>query len=136
MWRANLRSGALSAPTRRFRNPSRATLDARLRQAASRYQFTVVEVQILHPRQQAPFVVVETEDKHALAASTAAILHLIDPKARTDDDRTGWAYEGFLFGARDSHGVPFLATFNWWRGAHTDGGQWAADPSLYPSNHG
>jgi hypothetical protein len=136
MWRANLRSGALTAPTRRFRNPSPATLDARLRQAASRYHFTVVKVQILHPRQQAPFVVVETNDKHALAASTAAVLHLIDPKARTNDDRTGWAYEGFLFEARDSHGVPFLATFNWWRGPHAGGGQWAADPSLYPFAHG
>jgi hypothetical protein len=93
-------------------------------------------VQILHPRQQAPFVVVETNDKHALAASTAAVLHLIDPKARTNDDRTGWAYEGFLFEARDSHGVPFLATFNWWRGPHAGGGQWAADPSLYPFAHG
>jgi len=92
-------------------------------------------VTILHPRQQAPFVVVQTKDKHALAASTAAILHLIDPKARTNDDRTGWAYEGFLFEARDSHGVPFLATFNWWRGPHAGGGQWAADPTLYPFNH-
>ena len=136
MWRANLRSGAFAAPTNRFRNLAPATFNVRLRQAASRYHFTVVKVQILHPRQQAPLVVVETEDKHALAASTAAVLHLIDPKARSNDDRTGWAYEGFLFEARDSHGVPFLATFNWWRGPHAGGGQWAADPSLYPFNHG
>jgi hypothetical protein len=136
MWRANLRSGALAAPTRRFRNLSPPTFTARLRQAASRYHFRVVKVQILHPRQEAPLVVVETKDKHALAASTAAVLHLIDPKARTNDDRTGWAYEGFLFEARDSHGVPFLATFNWWRGPHAGGGHWAADPSLYPFNHG
>jgi hypothetical protein len=136
MWRANLRSGALAAPTSRFQNLSPATLDARLRRAASRYHFTIVKVQILHPRQQAPFVVVETKDKHALAASTAAILRLIDPKARTNDDRTGWAYEGFLFEARDSEGVPFLATFNWWRRPHPGGGQWATNPSLYPFNHG
>lgn len=136
MWRANLRSGALAAPTSRFPNLSPATLDARLRQAASRYHFSVIKVTILHPRQQAPFVVVQTKHKHALAASTAAILHLIDPKARTNDDRTGWAYEGFLFEARDSHGVPFLAAFNRWRGPHAGGGQWAADPSLYPFNHG
>jgi hypothetical protein len=111
-------------------------LEARLRIASSRYDFTVVNVQILHPRQAAPFVAVEAEDKHALAASTPAILRLIDPKAKTSDDRTGWAYEGFLFEARDSHGVPFLATFNWWRGPHAGGGQWAADATLDPFPHG
>ena len=78
---------------------------------------------------------VETKDKHSLAASTPAILHLIDPKARTNDDRTGWAYEGFLFEARHD-GVPFLTTFNWWRGGHAGGGQWAADPTLLPFPHG
>ena len=56
--------------------------------------------------------------------------------SRTNDDRTGWAYEGFLFEARDSHGVPFVATFNRWRGPHDDGGQWAADPTLIPFPHG
>lgn len=137
MWHANLSSGALAAPKRRFPNPSRATLNARLSLAARRYHFSVVQVHVFHPRQAAPFVVVEAKDKHALAIATGAILHLIDPKARTNDDRTGWAYEGFLFEARDSHGVPFLATFNWWRGPHAGGGQWAAsDLSLLPAPHG
>jgi hypothetical protein len=136
MWRANLRSGALVDANRRFPNPSRAMLDARLRLASHRYQFTVVKLQILHPRQAAPFITVEAKDRHALAASTPAILRLIDPKLATNNDRNGWAYEGFLFEALDSHGVPFLATFNWWRGPHAGGGQWAADPSLYPFAHG
>lgn len=136
MWRANLHSGALVDPKRHFLNPSRATLTSRLRLAAGCFHFTVVKVEILHPRQAAPLVVIRAKDKHALATSTGAILHLIDPKARTNDDRTGWAYEGFLFEARDSHGVPFLATFNWWRGPHAGGGQWASDPSLYPFPHG
>jgi len=136
MWRANLRSGAIADPKRRFPNPSRKMLTARLRRASERYHFSVVNVEILRPRQAAPFVVVTARDKRALAASTPAILRLIDPKARTGDDRTGWAYEGFLFEARDSHGVPFLATFNWWRGPHAGGGQWASDPSLYPFPHG
>lgn len=135
-WRANLRAGALVDATQHFPNLSRAALDRRLQLAARRYHFTVVEVQILHPRQAAPFVVIQGKDKRALAASTAAILHLIDPKAQTTDDRTGWAYEAFLFVVRDSHGVPFLAAFNWWRGPHAGGGQWAADPSLYPFAHG
>lgn len=135
-WQVNLRSGALAQPKQQFKNLSRAKLDARLRLAATRYRFTVLNVQVFRPRQSAPLVVVETKDKHALAASTGAILHLIDPKAHTNDDRTGWAYEGFLFEARDSHGAPFLATFNWWRGPHAGGGQWAADPSLDPFAHG
>jgi hypothetical protein len=135
-WRANLRTAAAADPKLHFPNPLRATLDARLRIASSRYRFTVVNVTILHPRQAAPFVVVEAEDKHALAASAPAILRLIDPKAKTGDDHTGWAYEGFLFEARDSHGVPFLATFNWWRGPHAGGGQWAADATLDPFPHG
>jgi hypothetical protein len=135
-WRANLRAGASADPQQHFPNLSSATLNARLKFAASRYHFSVVRLQISHPLQSAPFVVIEAKDKHALAGSTAAILRLIDPKVRSNDDRTGWAYEGFLLEARDSHGVPFLATFNWWRGRHAGGGQWAADPSLYPFNHG
>jgi hypothetical protein len=135
-WRAHLRAGAHAAPSQRFANPSRTLLVARLRLAARRYHFRLVELEILHPRQAAPLVVVESGDERALAASTPAILHLIDPKRRTNEDRTGWAYEGFLFEARDSHGIPFLATFNWWRGPHAGGGQWAADSSLYPLPHG
>jgi hypothetical protein len=135
-WRAHLRTGALADPKRHFPNPSHATLTSRLRLAATRYHFTVVNVEIVRPLQDAPLVVVETKNKHALAASTAAILRVIDPKAQTSDDRTGWAYEGFLFEAQDTHGVPFLTTFNWWRGLHPGGGQWATDPSLYPFNHG
>ncbi len=135
-WRANLRAGALADAKSHFANPSRATFNARLRYAARRYHFSVVNVHVLRPRQAAPLVIVEAPNKHALAASTAAILHLIDPKAPTRDDRTGWAYEGFFFEARDSHGVPFLATFNWWRGPHAGGGQWASDPSLFPYPHG
>jgi hypothetical protein len=136
MWRTNLAAGVLADPKRRFPNPSEATLASRLRLAARRYHFTVAKVEILHPRQAAPLVVIQAKDKHALAASTAAILRLIDPKARTADDRTGWAYEGFLFQACDRHGVPFLVAYNWWRGPHAGGGQWAADPSLYPFPHG
>ena len=110
----------------------------RLRAAARRNHFTVARVTILHPRQDAPFVVVRAADEHALSAATPAILRLIDPKARTNNDRTGWAYEGFLFEARNSHDVPFLAAFNWWRGVlgRVGGGQWAASQSLYPFPHG
>lgn len=137
-WRSHLRAGARSYPEEHFHNLSRATFDRRLRGAARRYHFTVVRVTVLHPRQAAPFVVVRTRDEHALSAATPAILRLIDPKARTNNDRTGWAYEGFLFEARNRQNIPFLATFNWWRGVlgEVGGGQWAASQNLYPFAHG
>ncbi len=43
-----------------------------------------------------------------------------------------------MFEARNVQGVPFLATFNWWRGVlgQVGGGQWATSQSLYPFPHG
>jgi hypothetical protein len=81
--RANLRSGLLADPKRHFTSVSRAILDARLRLTGTRYKFRTDKVQIVHPRESAPFVVVETKDKQAPAASTGAILHLIagDPSS-------------------------------------------------------
>jgi hypothetical protein len=135
MWRANLRAGALNDPSKHFANLSRETFNERLRLAAQRYHFIVVRVEMLHPLQDAPLVVVEAKDEHALSASTPAILRLIDPEVSVNGDGTGWLYEGFLFEARNSHGVPFLGIVNWWRGPGAGGGQWAADPSLYPFLH-
>jgi hypothetical protein len=135
-WRSDLRSAAVVDPNQRFPSPSRETLISRLRVAARRYHFTVVLVEITHPRQAAPLVVVKTTDKRALATSTGAILRLIDPRTPAHDDRRGWAYEGFLFEARDRHGVPFLVVHNHWRGPHAGGGQWASEPNLYPFPHG
>lgn len=137
-WRSHLRAGARNYPTEHFHNLSGASFARRLRTAARRYHFTVVRVAVLHPRQAAPLVVIRTGDEHALSAATPAILRLIDPKARTNNDRTGWAYEGFMFEARNTQGIPFLATFNWWRGVlgQVGGGQWATSQSLYPFPHG
>jgi hypothetical protein len=136
-WHSNLQLGARVNPGERFSSPSKAVLLRRLRLAGSRYHFTLVRVQVMHPRQAAPLVVVETSDEQALTASTPAILRLVDPKVRTDNDRTGWAYEGFLFEARNTNGVPFLATFNWWRNPDSPGGgQAASSQRLYPFVHG
>jgi hypothetical protein len=136
LWRADLRSAALAAPGDHFKNLSRSTLFDRLRIQAVRKNFAVVSVQLLRPRQLAPLVVVEAVDKRAFVAATPAILKAIDPKRATGDDRTGWAYEGFLLEAVDSSGVPFLVVFNHWRGPHAGGGQWASDPALFPFAHG
>jgi hypothetical protein len=136
-WRSNLGLGARVNPGERFPSPAKAVLLRRLRLAASRYHFTLVKVRVMHPRQAAPLVVVETPDEQALSGSIPAILRLVDPKAKTRDDRTGWAYEGFLFEARNTNGVPFLATFNWWRNpSSSGGGQAASSQRLYPFPQG
>jgi hypothetical protein len=136
-WHSNLQLGARVNPGERFSSPSKAVLFRRLRLAASRYHFTLVKVRVTHPRQAAPLVVVETPDEQALSGSMPAILRLVDPKANTGNDRTGWAYEGFLFEARNTNGVPFLATFNWWRNpSSAGGGQAASSQRLYPFLHG
>jgi hypothetical protein len=136
-WHSNLELGARVNPGARFSSPAKSLLLRRLRLAASRYHFTLVKMRVMHPRQAAPFVVVETKDERALSASTPAILRLLDPKTKTNNDRTGWAYEGFLFEARNTNGVPFLATFNWWRNPNSaGGGQAASDQRLYPFQHG
>jgi hypothetical protein len=119
-----------------FKNLAWSTLLDRLRIQAVRKNFAVVSVQLLRPRQLAPLVVVKAVDKHAFVAATPALLKSIDPKRSTGDDRTGWAYEGFLLEAVDSSGVPFLVVFNHWRGPHAGGGQWASDPALFPFAHG
>jgi hypothetical protein len=135
-WRADLVSGALADPKKRFPSPSWDVLRGRLRVAEKRYGFEVIAVAMFHPRQAAPLVLVRATKKRAFAQATPAILRLIDPKRKTGDDRTGWAYEGFFFKAVDPHGVPFLFTFNHFRGQHAGGGQWASRGDLFPFPHG
>ena len=135
-WRADLRTGSLAAPREHFKNLSRSTLLDRLRIQAARKHFVVLSVQLLHPRQLAPLVIIKAADEHAFVAAMPAILKAIDPKRSTGNDRTGWAYEGFLLEALDSNAVPFLVVFDHWRGPHMGGGQWASDPSLFPFAHG
>lgn len=137
-WYANLRDGARANPGERFPSPSKTVLLRRLRLAANRYHFTIVNVHVAHPLQAAPLVVVETANEQALSNSTPAILQLVNPRRATrgSDDRAGHAYEGFLFEARNTNGVPFLATFNWWRSpTHAGGGQAASRERLYPFVH-
>jgi hypothetical protein len=92
-------------------------------------------VDLLRPRQLAPRIVVRTGDYLRVTRAMPEILRAIDPKARTNDDRTGWRYEGFYFEADDGHGVPFALAFNFWRGSSAGGGQWARSERLYPFAH-
>jgi hypothetical protein len=135
-WKVELRRRAREDPRKRFPNPSSAVLRSRLEQAGERYGFEIVSLRLLRPRQLAPLVVVRTTHYAELARATRAILRGIDPKASTGDDRTGWGYEGFYFEARDERGIPFLLTFNFWRGTSGGGGQWARSQALFPFLHG
>ena len=135
-WLSELRRRARKAPSARFHNLPRAVFTARLRSLQRRYDFRVLAARTLHPVQEAPLVVVQTSNPQAFSRAVPAIQRLLDPKQRTSDDRTGWAYEGFYLEAHDAHGTPFLAIFNYWRGPDAGGGQWASRESLFPFPHG
>jgi hypothetical protein len=107
----------------------------RLHQAQRLYGFRIVRVKMLRPLQNAPVIVIRSDAKHAIAHATAAIIKLFDPYHPTRNNPSGYAYEGYFFVAQDGHGLPYLATFNRERAPHVGGGEWAADPSLYPFPH-
>jgi hypothetical protein len=135
-WRREVQARARAAPRQQFHNLPPRELRRRLASLANAHDFTVVRVEFLRPRQLAPIVVVRTKHYVGLAHATRSILMRIDPKVRTNDDRTGWRYEAFFFEAQDEHGVPFLGAFNFWRGPHAGGGQWARSDPLFPFAHG
>ncbi len=131
-WRGWLAVGARIEPGLRFPNLAEATLRSRLAAEAHRYDFDVVQVSLLRPRQLAPLIVVETSHEHELAAATEAILQRLDPAPASRS--TPAAFEGFFFEARDLDGVPFSIAYDNWRGGpnHTGGGQWASTRELLP----
>jgi hypothetical protein len=135
-WRKEIRQRATVDPGQRFDNPPRCQFEASLHRLADAYDVSVVSVGLFRPRQLAPAVVVRSTNYEALARATPAILRALDPKRRTDDDRTGWRWEAFSFQAVDERGVPFLAAFNFWRGPHAGGGRWARSDPLFPFEHG
>jgi hypothetical protein len=138
-WRHQITSRAAAYPRRHFPNLPAEELRLLLARLAARYHFQVVSLEVWRPlpHQLAPKVVVTTTHDLALAQTTPAIMKQLDPKRRTDDDRTGWRYEGFFFQANDDHAVPFLAVFNFMRGTYSrGGGQWARSEPLFPFAHG
>ena len=135
-WKEVRRNAAVGDRATRFPSPSRSVLLRRLRRASRLYGFRIVSVTMLHPLQRAPVVVVSSDRKLALARATPKIVGLFDPHQPTRANPAGYAYEAYFFEARDSRGVPYLATFNQWRPPHVGGGQWAASERLYPFPHG
>jgi hypothetical protein len=134
-WEREITSRARDHPQQTFANLPGTVLRARLAALGRRYGFEVTSVELRRPRQLAPDIVVRTIRYVELARATPLILKQLDPKARTNDDRTGWRYEGFFFEADDEDGVPFRAAFNFWRGPSAGGGQWARSDRLFPFAH-
>jgi hypothetical protein len=136
-WRDDLARGVRNDTATRFPNPPTATFRARLRAAAARYGFRVVKVEMLEPLQAAPLVIVQPTSQAALAASTRAILHRLDPPARVTGGRLASQYEGILFEAQDSHGNPYEVVSRAWRLGEsirvwTGAGGFAPVPSAFP----
>ncbi len=132
-WLQEVAKRAREDPHARFANLPRRVFLARLHRLQFRYGFRVVERRMLRPVQDAPLLIVQTaRDPKSFSSGVPTIQRSLDPKALTGNDRTGWAYEGFYLEVRDARGTPLLAVFNYWRGPHAGGGQWASEPSLYP----
>jgi hypothetical protein len=135
-WLGELAKRAREDRRTRFPNLAPFLFRQRLAEAARRYGFQVVSVRFLRPRQLAPEVVVRTTHYLELAHAMPAIDDALNPRLPARDDRRGWEYEGFYFEARDEHGVPFLAVFDFMRGSGPGGGQWARSDPLFPFAHG
>lgn len=134
-WEREVRKRAIEAPREHFANPSPAALKTRLAKAAHDHDFQVVRVRLLRPRELAPEIAVRTTHYLGLVRALPDILTGLDPHTGHSDTR-GWSYEGFYLEAQDERGVPFLGVYNFLRGQHKGGGQWARSEPLYPFPHG
>ncbi len=134
-WEREIRSRAIESPREHFANLSLEMLKERLAEAARDHGFQIVAAKLLRPRQLAPEITVRTTHYLALTHALPGILRRLDPHIGHSDTH-GWSYEGFYFEAQDERGVPFLGVYNFWRGQHKGGGQWARSESLYPFPHG
>ena len=134
-WLADIARSGREYPKPRFHNLSASKLRARLAAAAARYRFTVKSVQLLHPRQIAPLVIVQTRQYLAMAHAFGTILYKsLDPLRR--HVRPKETFEAFFFEAQDERGVPFIIVSYDARGRGAGGGMWARSEELYPGPHG
>ena len=134
-WVAEITRRGREDPGQHFANLSPGQFRERLDTAAARYHFTVERVALLHPREIAPLVIVQTRRYLALARAIPALDRSLNPH-RGRNDSTGWAFEGFFLEAQDERGVPFIAVSDALRGPNGGGGQWARSNQLFPFPHG
>ena len=133
-WTRNLAEGAAQDPGLTFANPAPEQLRARLATAARDYGFNVRDVTILHPKQDAPAIIVQSDTPARLIPQVPAIIRGLDPKAPGADNE-GWAYEGFFFEVVDRSGSPVLVVANTWRTPNAGGTQWVAPGYELPYDH-
>ena len=133
-WTKNLAEGAAKDPAASFQNLPPGQLEARLAAAAKANGFRVRDVTILHPKQDAPAIVVQAAAPAEVIARVPAIMRTLDPKAPGADNE-GWAYEGFFFEVVDPSGSPALVVTNAWRPPNASGTQWAAPGVPLPYEH-
>ena len=131
-WLLALRAAARSGSDWVFPNPSRSTLLRRLERQARAHHFQVVSLEMLHPRQLAPVIVVQTSHPIALAHATVSILEGLDPNYGRGEPSE--LYEGLYFAALDASGVPLFSASEVVRGGY-EGGTWARSKDLYPVGH-
>lgn len=123
-------SDAGQALGQRFPSPSPAAFRERLRAVGERYGFRVVSLRLVRAAQLAPLVVVRTDrPAKSFVRDVPAIMQLLDPR-----NRNAITFEGFYFEAENAKGS-FVSVFNVQRG-EVMGGQWSANPCLYPYPHG
>lgn len=107
--------------------------DPRLAHLARTYGFQLVSFHYLSRDEAASLIVKTKRPMKAFAADATKIERGIDPVRHG-----GLSYHAFFFEARDSHGVPFIATQHSIVNAHgqLEGEQWARGPTLYAFPHG
>jgi hypothetical protein len=137
-WTVYVRKGARLNPKPQFARARRTAISRVVERNASRFHYLPEGVTVLRGRDGAPLVIVKV-DGHLLAFSRSvrALVQRLDPFARVPGP--AWhalKYEAFFFEAVDSHGVPFLVTWNAMRDPPRGGGQWARTEALLPFPHG
>jgi hypothetical protein len=123
------------ALAQRFPNPAPDRFRALVARAARRYGFRVVSLRLLRPLQLAPDLVVRTDrDRSAFVRDLPALVSLLDPRTSAHA-QTAMTFEGFRLVAEDVRGRPFASVESAYRG-QAMGGQWSANPCVYPYPHG
>jgi hypothetical protein len=128
-WLRSLRAAARSGSDWVFPNPSRSTLQRRLERQARAHHFRVVSLEMQHPRQLAPVIVVRTAHPLSLAHATLSVLQGLDPNWGRGEPSE--LYEGLYFAAVDSSGVPLFSASEVVRGGY-EGQSWARSKALDP----
>ena len=126
-------SDSTEALGQRFPNPSAATFRRRVEDVGRRYDFRLVELRLLRPRELAPLLVVETDrNRKQFVTDVAAIVSLLNPTTNAGT-QAAVTFEGLFFEARDGDG-PFVRTMTV-RRSEVMGGQWSSDRCAYPYAH-